>query len=386
MTFAFHTPRKIVFGAGTRHTLAHEAAALGARACVLTGAHPKRLHDLLASVAGVLELAVPDEPRVEQVRAWVAQARAAHCDLVIGIGGGSVLDAAKAVAALLTNTGEVFDYLEVIGKGNPLTVPAAPCIAVPTTAGTGAEATCNTVLQATAPHVKVSIRSPLLMPTVALVDPELTVSQPAQVTAAAGMDALTQLLEAFVSTSANPLSDAVCREGLRRIGPALPAVLHDGADTAARADMAFAALCSGMALANARLGAVHGMAGPLGGLSGAPHGVLCARLVPLVTEATVRALRTRMPGSPALPKYDEAARLLLATPDATADALAGWLGQLCAQCAIPPLSHFGVTPALCAASIPGALRASSMRTHPLALTDLELDAIFARACAPLSPQ
>ncbi len=384
MTFAFHTPHKIVFGAGVRHTLAVEAAALGRRACILTGAHPERTQDLLASVAGALRLTVAGEPRVEQVRAWTAQARAAQCDLVVGIGGGSVLDAAKAVAALLTNPGDVLDYLEVIGKGNPLTAPAAPCIAVPTTAGTGAEATCNTVLQAAEPCVKVSIRSPLLMPTVALVDPVLTYSQPAHVTAAAGMDALTQLLEAFVSMSASPLSDAVCREGLRRIGPALPAVLHDGADTAARADMAFAALCSGMALANARLGAVHGMAGPLGGLSGAPHGAICARLVPLVTATTVRALRARAPGSPVLSKYDEVARLLLATPNATADALADWLEQLCAQAALPPLAHFGVTPAMGAAIIPGALRASSMKTNPIALTNTELQEILARACAPQS--
>jgi len=384
MTFAFHTPHKILFGAGTRHTLANEIAARGARACVLTGAHPERVRDLLAHVAAVLHLEVCAEPRVEQVRAWTTQARAAQCDCVVGIGGGSVLDAAKAVAALLTNPGDVLDYLEVIGKGMPLTVPAAPCIAVPTTAGTGAEATCNTVLQATGQRVKVSMRNPLLMPTVALVDPELTYSQPPHVTAAAGMDALTQLLEAFVSTSANPLSDAVCREGLRRIGPALPAVLHDGAATAARAAMAFAALCSGMALANARLGAVHGLAGPLGGLSGAPHGVICARLVPAVTAATVRALRARAPGSPALPKYDEAARLLLATPAATADALAAWLEQLCTQGALPPLAQFGITPAMGAAIIPGALRASSMKTHPIVLTDAELQDILACACAPHS--
>jgi alcohol dehydrogenase class IV len=386
MTVAFHTPRKIVFGAGTRHTLGHESAALGRRACVLTGAHPDRVGELLAGAGAALHLEVRTEPRIEQVRAWTTQARAAQCDCVVGIGGGSVLDAAKAVAALLTNPGDVLDYLEVIGKGKPMTAPAAPCIAVPTTAGTGAEATCNTVLQATDPPVKVSIRSPLLMPAVALVDPELTCSQPAHVTAAAGMDALTQLLEAFVSTSANPLSDTVCREGLRRIGPALPAVLHDGTDMAARTDMAFAALCSGMALANARLGAVHGLAGPLGGLSGAPHGVICARLVPAVTAATVRALRARLPDSPALPKYDEAARLLRATPHATADELAGWLAQLCAQGALPPLAQFGVTPAMGAAVIPGALRASSMKTHPVALTDAELQDILARACAPLSLQ
>jgi alcohol dehydrogenase class IV len=184
------------------------------------------------------------------------------------------------------------------------------------------------------------------------------------------MDALTQLLEAFVSTNANALTDAVCREGLRRIGRALPAVLRDGADHAARADMALAALCSGMALANARLGAVHGLAGPLGGVSGAPHGLLCARLVPLVTRVTLHALRARMPESPALPKYD--------------DALADWLDELIRLSALPTLDAVGVTPAQSKTIIPSALRASSMKTHPLALTEQELQTILACACASRS--
>jgi alcohol dehydrogenase class IV len=384
MLFAFYTPRKIVVGAGTRHTLARELAALGVRACVLTGAHPERVRDVANDLGATLRLQVLGEPRVEDVRAWAAQARAAQCDCVVGIGGGSVLDAAKAVAALLTNRGDVADYLEVVGAGKALTVPAAPCIAVPTTAGTGAEATCNTVLQATEQRVKVSIRSPLLMPAVALVDAELTYSQPAHITAAAGMDALTQLLEAFVSTNANALTDAVCREGLRRIGRALPAVLRDGADHAARADMALAALCSGMALANARLGAVHGLAGPLGGVSGAPHGLLCARLAPLVTRVTLHALRARMPESPALPKYDEAAQLLCGATQATADALADWLDELIRLSALPTLDAVGVTPAQSKTIIPSALRASSMKTHPLALTEQELQTILACACASRS--
>ena len=200
------------------------------------------------------------------------------------------------MAALLTNEGDLSDYLEVVGKGRPLQNPAAPCIAVPTTAGTGAEVTYNAVLGVPDQHVKVSMRSPLMLPRWAIVDPLLTHSMPPELTASTGLDALTQLIEAFVSNKANPLTDGVCREGLQRAGRSLRRAFEDGSDAEAREDMSLASLFSGMALANAKLGAVHGFAGPLGGMTDAPHGVICGKLLPYVMQANVRALQDRAAG------------------------------------------------------------------------------------------
>jgi alcohol dehydrogenase class IV len=251
---------------------------------------------------------------------------------VIGLGGGSVLDAAKAIAALMTNGGHPLDYLEVVGRGQALRVPAAAMIAIPTTAGTGTEVTRNAVLGSPEHHVKVSLRSPLMLPRLALVDPELTYDLPPALTASTGLDALTQLLEPFVSHQGNPMTDALCREGLRRAAQALPRVFANGQDRAAREDMALASLFGGLALANAKLGAVHGLAAPIGGMFPAPHGAVCAALLPHVMAINVRALRDRQPDAEALRRYDQAAQLL------TGNAAAGRRRYPVDQ---PPLSAVG---------------------------------------------
>ncbi len=240
-----------------------------------------------------------------------------EADLVVGMGGGSVIDAAKAIAALLTNPGDPLDYLEVIGRGLPLANACAPMMAIPTTAGTGAEVTRNAVLASPAHRVKVSLRSASMLPDVAIVDPELTLSMPPAVTAATGLDALTQCLEPFVSHLATPLTDGFCREGLARAARSLRRAYHHGSDVAARRDMALASLCGGLALANAKLGAVHGFAGPIGGMFDAPHGAVCARLLPLVMTANVRALEERSPNSPALVRYAEVAKIVTGDADAS---------------------------------------------------------------------
>ena len=233
MPFEFATAGRIVFGAGVAETLGREAAALGRRAFVLTGSRPQAHAALLRQlddhhVAHTL-FRVDREPTTDLAREAVARASAQGCDLVIGIGGGSVIDTGKVVAALLTNGGELMDYLEVVGRGQPLRRASAPYIAVPTTAGTGAEVTRNAVLESPRHRVKVSMRSPFMLPGLALVDPDLTDSMPPALTAATGLDALTQLLEAFVSRDANPLTDGVCREGLVRAGRALERAYEDGA-------------------------------------------------------------------------------------------------------------------------------------------------------------
>ncbi|MBN2288413.1 MAG: iron-containing alcohol dehydrogenase, partial [Candidatus Glassbacteria bacterium] len=261
---------------------------------------------------------------------------------------------------------------EVASPGKPLALAPAPVIAIPTTAGTGAEVTRNAVLGLPAHGVKVSLRSPLMLPSLAVVDPLLTHSMPPAVTAATGLDALTQLVEAYVSNSSNPLTDCICREGIRRAGRSLRAAFEDGSDRAAREDMSLASLFGGLALANARLGAVHGFAGPLGGMTSAPHGVICARLLPPVMEKNVQALQRRAAGSPALARYDEVARLLTGEAAARAADGIGWVQELCRELKVPPLAGFGLQEKDFPAAVAKSLKSSSMKGNPVALTDSEL--------------
>lgn len=383
MHFEFVTAGRILFGEGRLAEVGTLAAGLGRRALVVMGRAVERAAPLFARLdeAGVAHeiFTVAHEPTVELALDGTRRARDLGCDLVIGFGGGSALDTAKAIAALLTNPGDPFDYLEVVGRGAALTRPAAPTIAIPTTAGTGSEVTRNAVLAVPAQRVKVSLRSPLMLPAIALIDPELTYSLPPDVTAYTGLDALTQVIEPFVTPAANPLTDAVCREGIRRAGRALRRAVRQGDDRAARADMAFVALCGGLALANARLGAVHGFAGPFGGMFDAPHGAVCAALLPHVMAANVAALRARSPGHPALGRYDEVARLLTGDEHATADAGVTWVRDLVAELGVPGLAIYGLDEAAFDVLISAAQRASSMKGNPIALTDDELRAILQQA-------
>ena len=382
--FDFATATRIVFGPGARREAAPAAAAWGKRIFLITGQRPAPGAGLSAELraAGltVERWPVAGEPSAADVSAAVAQARAAGVEVVVAIGGGSVLDTGKAVAALLANGGEVLDYVEVVGRGQPLTQPSAPFIALPTTAGTGAEVTRNAVVSVPAHRLKASLRSPHMLPRLALVDPELTYDLPPALTASTGLDALTQLLEPFVSVAANPLTDALCREGLRRVAAALRRAVSHGGDTAARGDMALASLLGGLALANAKLGAVHGLAGPLGGwLPAAPHGALCGRLLPIVNAANLAALQARAPDSPALPRYAEAAQILIGRPQATAADGPAWLRDLVVELALPGLAAYGLAPADFPALVPAAQQASSMRGNPIALTDGEISAILEQA-------
>jgi len=383
MRFEIATPARIVFGAGALRDAGGAASEFGRHAFVVTGHDARRAAPLLellaaARVATTVQ-AVPGEPTVDAVVAATAQARAAGCDCVIGLGGGSVLDAAKAVAVLLANPGDVLDYLEVIGKGRPLSRPGVPCIAIPTTAGTGAEVTRNAVLASPAHQLKVSLRSPFLLPRLALVDPALTRGLPAPLTAATGLDALTQLIEPYVSARANPFADGLCAEGLRRVARALRPAFRDGANDAARHDMALASLFGGLALANAGLGAVHGLAAPIGGRFPAPHGAVCAALLPAVMEVNLRAARARTPDAGTAGRYTEVARLLTGDPAATADAGVLWVRTLVADLRIPGLRAYGLERDHFAALAAQAAASSSMKANPLALTPEELAEILDQA-------
>jgi alcohol dehydrogenase class IV len=383
MRFEFATAGRIVFGAGTLQAAGEIAPALGRRPLVVVGRSAERAEPLLALLRerdlSPAVFSVTREPDVELVRAGRAAAREQGCDFVIGIGGGSVLDAAKAIAALATNPGDVTDYLEIIGHGSSLAEPPLAWIAIPTTAGTGSEVTRNSVITSLEHRVKVSLRSPLMLPRVAIVDPELTYHLPPAITAATGTDALTQLIEPFVCTRANPLTDGLCREGIERVARSLRRAYQNGQDAAAREDMAVASLFGGLALANAGLGAVHGLAGPLGGMIAAPHGAVCAALLPAVVAANLRALRERAPVNPALARYQRVAEWLTDDPKAAPEDATSWLRALVADLKIPGLSTYGVGPATIAELVQKAVRASSMKANPVELTQDELAAVVEEA-------
>jgi alcohol dehydrogenase class IV len=322
---------------------------------------------------------------VDTARAGVASARAAGCDLVIGLGGGSALDAAKAIAALVPNSGDPLDYLEVVGRGQPLGRPGLPFVAVPTTAGTGSEATRNAVLASPAHGVKASLRSPLMLPRVALVDPDLLAGLPAPVIAAGGMDALSQLIEPYLSTRANPLTDALAREGIRRAAGSLgrahaTARAGQAIAPADREALALASLFGGLCLANAGLGAVHGFAAPVGGMfAAAPHGAVCAALLAPALRVNARALAARAPASPALARCREIAALLTGDAAATVDDGVAWVAALGRDLEIPGLARYGMTAADVPALVAKARVASSMKANPLPLTDDELAEIAVTA-------
>jgi len=379
-TFEFATASRIMAGVGRAADLPGVLAGLGSRALVCTGANAERHAGLLAVLGlPVVVFPVPAEPTVELARAGVAAARQHGADVVAAIGGGSVIDTGKAVAMLLGNGGDPLDYLEVVGSGRAITRPAVPCVAVPTTAGTGAEVTANAVLAAPEHRLKASLRSPLMIPRIALVDPQLTASCPPPVTAASGLDALTQCLEPFVSVRATPLTDALAREGLLRAAAGLRAAYADGTNLAARQDMAMCALLGGMALANAKLGAVHGLAGVIGGIANVPHGIACAALLAPVIEANVRALRSGQPGSPALDRYAEAARLLTGGPGASIEDGLAWIRQTLALLAVPGLAAFGLGPGHAGDVAAKGATSSSMQGNPVALSHGDLKAVVLQA-------
>jgi alcohol dehydrogenase class IV len=367
--FEFATAHRVVFGEGTVHEVPAAAASMSRRALLVTGASADRAEPLRTALeaAGVacVRVRVGGEPTIETIRNAPRDA-----DLVIAIGGGSALDAGKAMAAMLTNPGDLLDYLEVVGRGQPLPNPAAPCIAIPTTAGTGSEVTRNAVLASPEHRVKASLRSAGMLPRLAMVDPELTLGLPRAISASTGLDALTQLIEPYLSVKANPMTDALCVDGIRCAARALPAVWANPADREARAGMSWASLLGGMALANAGLGAVHGFAAPVGGMWPAPHGAVCAAVLPHAMSVNVRAVRSRAPEK--LARFEEVAQLVTGRPAATAEDGVAWIADLVRRLEIPPLRSYGVSAADVDGVAERASRASSMRGNPVELTLEEL--------------
>jgi len=378
MRFEFATANRIIFGEGVVSTLAELVGSFGARPMIVTGASSQRVRPFVDGLPAEI-FATAGEPTVEVVRDGVKRVREAGCDVIVSIGGGSAIDSGKAIAAIATNGGEPLDFLEGVGRGRSINETPLPFIAVPTTAGTGSEVTRNAVLWSTEHGVKASLRSPLMLPRIALIDPELTYTLPPQVTAATGLDALTQLIEPYVSVRSNPMVDALCLDGIPRAARALPVVYRDGTDRSARGNMAMASLFGGLALANAGLGVVHGFAAPLGGSWDAPHGALCAAILQHGMAANVSALRNREPQHPALERYTNIARLLTGKTDAHAEDGIQWVQELCEEFKIPRLRAWDIQESDLPEIVDKAAQASSMKANTLPLTREELLSIVTAA-------
>ena len=382
MTFEFATATRVIFGRGRVAALAGLCLDLGQRVLLVRGADSMRWGNVVDSMRRegleVEEFEVAGEPGTKVIEEGVALARSVSAGVVVGIGGGAVMDAGKAIAAMVRQPGELLEYLEVVGQGRSLDVGPLPFIAVPTTAGTGAEVTRNAVIGVPEHRVKVSLRHASMLPRVALVDPELAVTLPSAQTAASGLDALTQLLEPFVCKRANPMTDALCREGIPRVVRSLERAVAAGRDVEAREDLALGALFSGMALANAGLGAVHGFAAPIGGMFPAPHGAVCAALLAPVWKVNLR--RVDAAGDQgAMLRFSEAARLLTGNPAAGASDAVEFLEALTRRLTIPGLSTYGVGEVDVGEIADKASNASSMKANPVELSREELVGILRAA-------
>ena len=383
MQFEFSTATQIIFGRGKLLEIGQNAKVRGSKAMVVYGSSLNRSAQLISELYdhGIkyIMYSVKEEPTIEVVRTGVEICRHEECDLVIAIGGGSIIDAGKAIAILSANDGDIVDYLEVIGRGMEISNPGIPMIAIPTTAGTGSEVTHNAVIGAPDHQVKVSLRSQYLLPTIAIIDPDLTISMSPEVTASTGLDALTQLIEPFVSKKANPLTDAICQEGMKYSGGSILNAYRNGKDTQSRVNLSLASLFSGFALANAKLGAVHGFAGVLGGMYHAPHGVICAALLPPVMKVNIQALQKREPESQFISRFERIAQILIDNVDSRAEEAVDFIWQLNLDLSIPTLSNYGVTEDAFPEIIVKAAGSSSMKGNPILLNPDELYSILEMA-------
>jgi alcohol dehydrogenase class IV len=375
LTFESAVPTRIIFGCGSLDKVPELVAKSGKRVLIVTGASRRNAIELAEKLTqtGISSqiFSVRDEPTTTDIKSAVSLVHHNNCDVIVGLGGGSAIDAAKAIAAMATNQGDITDYLEVIGKGKALTIEPLPMIAVPTTAGTGAEVTKNAVIKSEEFKVKVSLRSDRMYPQYAVIDPILTIGLSPEVTAYTGIDTLTHLIETFVSAKSNPFIDMICHEGLQRIATSLETAFTNGRNIEARENMAFAAMLGGIALANGKLGAVHGFAGPLGGLYPAPHGAVCACLLPAVMEINIAALRKNNQAE-VLTKYNEVAKWLTGNTNACAEDGVVWLHELVKKLKIPALSSFGVQQADFPGLVEKAKNASSMKGNPVTLNQEQL--------------
>lgn len=389
MNFEFSTVPKIIFGENLIKDIGKHAACYGKRALIVASYSRRKVSEIIFEISK-FEIQwnvyyVYDEPVPDDIRRGVKEANLVKCEVIIAVGGGSVIDTAKAISVLYTNGGDVYDYLEVVGKGSRLTKPGVPVIAIPTTAGTGSEVTRNAVITSLPDQFKASIRSPYLLPALALVDPTLTLTLQPRETADTGFDALTQLIESYLSPRANLMTDMFCVEGISRIAKWLPVAYENGEDLEARRNMSFASLLSGMALANAGLGAVHGLAAVVGSTIEARHGAICAALLVPTLKMNLRAIQERMPESQFIPRLQKIAQILTGNQEATPQDAITWLENLRNKLRVCPLGYFKFRPEYCDNVAQKSMLSSSMKNNPVKLTQAELEEILLQAIDFVNP-
>lgn len=391
MDFEFATANQIHFGEGKLARVGDLARGLGRHAWVVSGSRTleregvvDRLEHLLRET-GITSTRwqVVGEPDTVTVDHGTQLAREADCDLVVALGGGSALDAGKAIASLIQNGDSALDYIEVVGRGRVIEKPSLPFIAIPTTAGTGSEVTRNAVLTHRPTETKASLRSRFLLPAIALLDPELTYGVPPTATAATGLDAITQLIEPYTSKREHQLIDALALDALTRAATALPRAYADPDDTLARREMMYASLIGGISLAHAGLGAVHAFAAPLGGSFPISHGHACAALLPHVMAANIDAALELQNGDAVVARYARVARALgVGKMDCDLDeARAGvkWIRHLCNELRVPRLAAQGLKQEQISEVVTRALKTSSMKANPVKLTRQALTSALEKA-------
>lgn len=376
-TFSLLPPTEIVFGRGHIGQLNERAATLGARALVVHGRNPDRLAGVFESLKDIdvaQTLSVAKEPELSTLTAAIAQGKSLGVDLVIGIGGGSVMDSAKVLAAMLPSQSELMNHLEVVGDGLPLSARRLPLILVPTTSGTGAEVTRNAVIDIPDAKRKVSLRDKQLLPDLALVDPALTDCCPRSVTLHSGLDAVTQVIEPYLSSRANLFTDLLCREAIPKGLRALEQLMHEESEEA-RDALAQVSLFGGLALANSGLGVVHGIAGPLGGLCGAPHGAICGALLP----AGIAANRDAVESAEHKARIDQVIGWIAEVFDTSRAEALPRFRQWIVESGLPGLAAIGVKEEQIQAAAQAAASSSSMKANPVVLPSATIERIMRRS-------
>lgn len=382
--FEYFSPTRVIFGKNSFNRLPGLISGFSSHVLVVTGKKDTLFNTFISGNADFdinpVRFSIHEEPTVSDIEAGIETARKFNCKVVAGIGGGSVIDAAKAIAAIAPNNRKLTDYLEIAGLGIKPENNSLPCIAVPTTAGTGSEVTRNAVIKSPEHKIKVSLRNDSMYPVVAVIDPELTLSMSPQLTASTGMDALTHLFEVFTACHTNSFTDTLCAKGLEKIALWLETAYHNGANMNARENMSLASMLGGMALANGKLGAVHGFASPIGGMYNIPHGVVCATLLPHVTKHNIRKLE-KLKHVNLLNRYSIAAQILTGNADADYSDLVRWFNKLTAEFKIQGLKEYNISSRDFDEIVSRAASASSMKGNPVVLGTTELMNILTEAVA-----
>ena len=377
--FSFTTSSKIVFGRGARNQIPELLKPFGSHILIFysksVGAVQEIEDLLLLSDYSIEKIVISGEPTDELLEGILQKAREMQIDAIVGIGGGSVLDTGKAISALVTNEGCLTDYLEVVGKGYSLKKPACPYVAVPTTAGTGTEVTKNAVIKVISKNVKVSMRDAPMIPRIALIDPELTFSVPAAVTASTGMDAFIQVLEPYCSQGANRMVDLFCREGIPLVAKFLTRAFRQPEDMEAREKMAWVSLLGGLSLANAKLGAVHGFAGPIGGMFDVAHGTICACLLPQVFRMNAKKI-LELKDEEMIGRFQNVAEWVTGMEGTEIQNAVDWFASLNEELSIPHLKDLGIDKKDFQVIIEKSINSSSMKGNPVLLDQNDLQVIL----------